>query len=104
MQEKNIYIIFMFLFLQTHLFSHSEIFESVDNLDGECEEGFKCSSLGECTKIKETYFSKKSIQRYLKHLETHEKNREAHFMRDDIRSIKIFTDEDVVARLMGLFV
>ena len=69
------------------------------------------SSLGEVTltnpqnnKSLETYFGKKSKQAYQKkRIENDEKNAE-HFTRNSIRSIKIFTDEDVVSRLITLFV
>ncbi len=52
---------------------------------------------------KETYFSKKSIQQYIKQLNIHEQKREEHFATYGIRSVKILTNEDVVRRLMGLF-
>ncbi|MDQ7085600.1 MAG: DUF58 domain-containing protein [Sulfurovum sp.] len=46
---------------------------------------------------KETYFGKKAIQQYQAKLQ-------AHFIKYDIRSVKIFTDEEVVLKLLKLFV
>jgi len=52
----------------------------------------------------ETYFGKRSKQDYQqKRIENDEHNSE-HFTRHSIRSLKIFSDEDVVSRLITLFV
>jgi len=52
----------------------------------------------------ETYFGKRRRQDYQqKRIENDEKNAE-HFTRHSIRSLKIFSDEDVVSRLITLFV
>jgi len=51
----------------------------------------------------DTYFGKKSIEKYLRRLkENDDKNRE-HFARHDIRSLKIYTDDEVVGKLISLF-
>ncbi len=52
----------------------------------------------------ETYFGKRSRQAYLEKLEEHEQKRSEHFSRHDIRSVKIFSDEEVVSKLLTLFV
>lgn len=52
----------------------------------------------------QTYFGKKSIERYLNQLHTYDKNLITHFSQHNIRYIKIFTDEEVVGKLMGLFI
>jgi len=52
----------------------------------------------------ETYFGKKSIHQYLTKLNESEEKRAAHFSRYDIRSVKIYTDEEVVSKLITLFV
>ncbi len=52
----------------------------------------------------DTYFAKKSIVTYLSKLEAHEQKRQEHFARYDIRSVKIFTDEESVGKLVTLFV
>jgi len=69
------------------------------------------TSLGEVTLTNpqdenklETYFGKRSIQNYLTKLEENESKRIEHFSQHGIRSIKIFTDEDVVSRLLTLFI
>ena len=56
-----------------------------------------------CTRV-ETYFGKKSIQKYLTQLEENEKKRSEHFSRYNIRSVKIYTNEEVVSKLIALFV
>jgi len=50
-----------------------------------------------------TYFSQKSIHRYLKKQEAHDKKLQEHFARYQIRSIKIFTDEEPIEKLLTLF-
>jgi len=52
----------------------------------------------------ETYFGKKSIKRYMEKLIENEERRVEHFSRYDIRSVKIFTDEDVISKLITLFI
>lgn len=52
----------------------------------------------------ETYFGKRSIEKYRKRFIQNEKKRLEHFSRYDIRSVKIFTDEEVVSKLMPLFI
>jgi hypothetical protein len=52
----------------------------------------------------ETYFGKRSIEKYLAKLEESEAKRSEHFSRYDIRSVKIYTDEEVVSKLITLFV
>jgi len=51
----------------------------------------------------DTYFGKKSIERYLAKLKENDNKLQAHFARYDIRSVKIFTEDEVVGKLMGLF-
>ncbi len=52
----------------------------------------------------ETYFGKRSIHSYKTKLIESEEKRSEHFTRYGIRSVKIFTDEDVVSKLMTLFI
>ena len=52
----------------------------------------------------ETYFGKKSITSYKKHFIENEESRSEHFTRYGIRSVKIFTDEDVISKLITLFI
>jgi len=52
----------------------------------------------------DTYFGKRSIEKYLAELEENDQKLKEHFARYDIRSIKIFTDDDVVSKLVSLFV
>jgi uncharacterized protein (DUF58 family) len=52
----------------------------------------------------ETYFGKRSIDTYKEKLLESEEKRSEHFTRYGIRSVKIFTDEEVVNRLITLFV
>ena len=54
--------------------------------------------------ILETYFGRRSVQAYLAKLEENEEKRIAHFSQYGIRSIKIFTDEEVISKLMTLFI
>jgi len=51
----------------------------------------------------DTYFGKKSINNYLKKLKEHDENLHQHFLSYGIRSVKIFTDEESVSKLMRLF-
>lgn len=50
-----------------------------------------------------TFFAKKSLQRYLVHKEAHDAKLAAHFSRYDIRSVKIYTDEVPLNKLLPLF-
>jgi len=66
--------------------------------------------LGEVTlsssksKIKlDSYFGQKSVNRYLAKLQEHDKKLHQHFLSYGIRSVKIFTDDDIISRLMRLF-
>ncbi len=52
----------------------------------------------------DTYFGKKSIEKYLSKLEENDQKLNEHFARYDIRSVKIFTDDAVVPKLVSLFV
>jgi predicted component of type VI protein secretion system len=52
----------------------------------------------------ETYFGKKSIQMYKEKLLENDDKRAEHFTQNGIRSVKIYTDEDVVSKLMTLFI
>lgn len=52
----------------------------------------------------DTYFGIRSIEKYLAKLKEHDEKLTEHFTRYDIRSVKIFTDDDVVSKLVGLFV
>ena len=54
--------------------------------------------------ILETYFGKRSIDTYLTKLEENEEKRIMHFSQYGIRSIKIFTDEEVISKLITLFI
>lgn len=51
----------------------------------------------------DTYFGQKSIEQYLAKLKEHDEKMEEHFARYDIRSVKIFTEDEVVGKLMQLF-
>jgi len=51
----------------------------------------------------ETYFGEKSIIKYLTKLKVHDEKLIAHFSQYDIRYVKIFSDEEVVAKLVPLF-
>ena len=51
-----------------------------------------------------TYFAKKSILGYLEKLTAHDQKLEEHFSRYDIRSVKIFSDEEAIGKLVKLFV
>ncbi len=52
----------------------------------------------------DTYFGQRSIEKYLAKLKEHDEKLAEHFARYDIRSVKIFTDDEVVSKLVGLFV
>jgi len=67
--------------------------------------------LGEATLINpqnnthmETYLGKRSINTYRKKLIESEEKRSEHFTRYGIRSVKIFTDEEVISKLLTLFI
>ena len=52
----------------------------------------------------DTYFSKKSIQQYLEKLQAHDASLQEHFARYDIRSVKIFTEDEAISKLTKLFI
>ena len=52
----------------------------------------------------DTYFGRNSIERYLAQLKENDEKLMAHFSRYDIRSVKIFTEDEVVGKLIQLFV
>ncbi|TNF43131.1 MAG: DUF58 domain-containing protein [Epsilonproteobacteria bacterium] len=52
----------------------------------------------------DTYFGQRSIEKYLTKLKENDEKLAEHFTRYDIRSVKIFTDDEVVSKLVGLFV
>jgi len=52
----------------------------------------------------ETYFGKRSIEIYKKKLIENEEKRAEHFSRYGIRSVKIYTDEEVINKLITLFI
>jgi len=52
----------------------------------------------------DTYFSQSSIEGYKAKLKEHDEKLMAHFSRYDIRSVKITTQDEVVGKLMKLFV
>ena len=54
-------------------------------------------------KTLETYFGKRNITHYLEAFKAHEDKREEHFTRYGIRSVKIFSDEEVISKLVTLF-
>ncbi len=51
----------------------------------------------------DTYFGKRSIEKYLTKLKENDEKLIEHFSRYDIRHVKIFTDDEVVGKLIGLF-
>ena len=51
----------------------------------------------------ETYFSKRSIRKYLAKLQAHDEKLIEHFSNHDIRYVKIFTDDEVIEKLISLF-
>jgi len=52
----------------------------------------------------DTYFGKKSIEKYLAKLKENDEKLIEHFSRYDIRFVKIFIDDEVVGKLVELFV
>lgn len=56
------------------------------------------------SKKMDTYFGQKSREKYLAKLKAHDDRLREHFARYDIRSVKIFTEDEVVGKLLGLFV
>ena len=52
----------------------------------------------------DTYFGKKSIENYLAKLKENDEKLIEHFSRYDIRFVKIFIDDEVVGKLVELFV
>jgi uncharacterized protein (DUF58 family) len=52
----------------------------------------------------DTYFGQRSKEKYLANLKAHDEKLMEHFARYDIRSVKIFTEDEVVSKLLGLFV
>jgi uncharacterized protein (DUF58 family) len=68
-------------------------------------------ALGEVTledpqngKSLDTYFGKRNIKQYLEKLEENDTKLWEHFSRYDIRHVKIFTEDEVLGKLMKLFV
>ena len=51
----------------------------------------------------DTYFGKKSIEKYLAKLKENDGKLIEHFSRYDIRYVKVFTDDEVVGKLVSLF-
>jgi uncharacterized protein (DUF58 family) len=51
----------------------------------------------------DTYFGKKSIEKYLARLQENDEKLIEHFSRYNIRYVKVFTDDEVVGKLVGLF-
>ncbi len=51
----------------------------------------------------DTYFGKKSIEKYLARLQENDKKLIEHFSRYDIRYVKVYTDDEVVGKLVSLF-
>ncbi len=51
----------------------------------------------------DTYFGKKSIERYLAKLKKNDEKLIEHFSRHDIRYVKIFTEDEVLGKLLELF-
>ncbi len=51
----------------------------------------------------ETYFGKKSMESYLAKLQENDEKQIEHFSRYDIRYMKIFTDNEVIGKLISLF-
>jgi len=51
----------------------------------------------------DTYFSHNSIEKYVTKLKENDERLMEHFSRYDIRSVKIFTEDEVVGKLMKLF-
>ena len=51
----------------------------------------------------DTYFGKKSMEKYLVKLQENDEKLIEHFSRYDIRYVKVFTDDEVVGKLVQLF-
>lgn len=51
----------------------------------------------------DTYFGQKSIEQYLAKLKENDDKLREHFSRYDIRSVKIFTEDEVLSKLLRLF-
>ena len=51
----------------------------------------------------DTYFGQKSIDRYLQQLQKHDETLHKHFVSYGIRSTRIYTDEEILQKLMLLF-
>jgi uncharacterized protein (DUF58 family) len=51
----------------------------------------------------ETYFGKRSIGKYLQKLKENDEKLIEHFSQHDIRYVKVFTDDEVVGKLISLF-
>ena len=52
----------------------------------------------------DTYFAKRNIVQYLEKLQAHDQRLQEHFARYDIRSVKIFSDEEPLSKLINLFI
>jgi len=52
----------------------------------------------------DTYFAKKGITQYLKKLQEYDNSMQEHFARYDIRSVKIFTEDEAISKLTQLFI
>jgi len=52
----------------------------------------------------QTYFGKKSIKKYLAKFKENDERMIEHFSRYDVHYVKIFTDDEVVGKLISLFV
>jgi len=52
----------------------------------------------------DTYFGKKSMEKYLAKLQENDEKLIEHFSRYDIRYVKVYTDDEVVGKLVRLFV
>lgn len=52
----------------------------------------------------ESYFAQKSITHYLEKLQAHDLALQEHFAQYDIRSLKIFTEEETISKLTKLFI
>ena len=52
----------------------------------------------------ETYFGKQNVKKYLAKLKEHDEKLIEHFSQHDIRYVKIYTGDEVVGKLLSLFV
>jgi len=52
----------------------------------------------------ETYFGKRNVKKYLAKLKEHDEKLIEHFSQHDIRYVKIYTGDEVVGKLLSLFV